>query len=65
MYVSKGYKAKNRFIVTYAVHSIIIFSLVLFMLIFNKFEDLKYFPTLAKKFRRMESAEKFHSLKLA
>jgi hypothetical protein len=52
IYVSEGYKANNDFIITYAEHSIITLSLVLFMLIFNKFEDLKYFPTLAKQFRR-------------
>jgi hypothetical protein len=29
------------------------------MLIFKKFEDLKYFPSLSKQFRKMKSAEKF------
>jgi hypothetical protein len=63
LYVSKGYKDENDFITTYAEHSIIIFSFVLFMLYFNNFECLKYFPTLARQFRRVKSAEKFHSLK--
>jgi hypothetical protein len=48
MYVSKGYKAKNDLIIIYAKHSIIIFLLALFMLIFKKFEIFKYFPTLSK-----------------
>ena len=66
MNVSKGYKAKNDFIFSYAEHSIIIFSLVVFILvlIFNKFEDFKYFLTLAKQLRKVKSAEKFHSHKL-
>lgn len=62
--MSKGYKAKNDFIIIYTEHFIIIFLLALFMLIFNKFEDFKYFPTLSKQFRKMKSAEKFHSHKL-
>jgi len=52
--VSKGYKTKNDFIVTYAEHSIITFSLVLVTLLSNTFEDLKYFPTLVKQFRRIK-----------